>query len=68
MNHRREFQTGSRNERRSESKGRTVAPGRGEKHWRSKSLEARLPVRKKPTITAAAAASHARAREPGGGE
>jgi hypothetical protein len=48
-----------------EQGARTVAPGRGEKHWRSKTLEARLPVRKKPAITAAAAASQ---REFVGGE
>jgi hypothetical protein len=48
-----------------EQGARTVAPGREEKHWRSKTLEARLPVRKKPAITAAAAASQ---REFVGGE
>ena len=43
---------------------RTVAPGRGEKHWRSKTLEARLPLRRRPTITVAgAAASHTRPEE-----
>ena len=49
---------------------RTVAPGRGERSWRSKTLEARFPLRKKRTISVTAprvaaaveAASHVRTR------
>jgi hypothetical protein len=53
---------------------RTAAPGRGERSWRSKSLEVRLPLQNKRTISvtvprvaaSAAAASHARTRQEGG--